>query len=212
MKFLITAGPTREPIDPVRFISNRSSGKMGYAIARAALAARHEVVLVSGPVCLAAPDKAEMIRVTTGDEMFDAVQARLADADALVMAAAVSDFKPAKIAPAKIKKSRGLAVIALEPTRDILSSLNFPKKKPLVVGFAAETESLLANALEKLGKKNCDLIIGNDVSRMDTGLESEDNEVLLCFRNGEVRILKREKKALLAQKLVRIFERMKEKR
>ncbi len=209
MKFLVTAGPTREPIDPVRFLSNRSSGKMGYALARAALARRHEVLLVSGPVCLPAPEGAEIIRVVTSDEMFDAVQARVDEADALVMAAAVADFKPAEIAAAKIKKHSGMARIELAPTRDILSSLIFAKKKPLVIGFAAETESLAENAMKKLVEKNCDLVIGNDVSRMDTGVESDDNEVLLCFKSGEIKLLPRETKALLAQKLVKIFERMK---
>ncbi len=210
MKFLVTAGPTREPLDPVRFISNRSSGKMGYAIARAALARRHEVILVSGPVCLSAPKRAETLRVVTADEMFDAVQSRIAEADALVMAAAVSDFKPASFAVSKIKKRSGFARIELAPARDILSSLVFPKKKPLVVGFAAETESLAENALGKLREKRCDLIVGNDVSRADAGFESDDNEVLLCFRGGETRLLRREKKTLLAKKLVKIFERMKE--
>jgi len=185
---------------------------MGYAIARAALAAGHEVLLVSGPVCLPAPENAEMIHATTGDEMFDAVQSRIAEVDALVMAAAVADFKPAKFSAAKIKKTSGPASIELAPTRDILSSLIFPKKKPLVIGFAAETESLAANAAKKLREKKCDLIIGNDVSRMDTGLESDDNEVLLCFQGGETRLLGREKKELLAKKLVKIFEQLKEKR
>jgi phosphopantothenoylcysteine synthetase/decarboxylase len=215
VKFLVTAGPTREPIDPVRFLSNRSSGKMGYAIARVAAARRHEVILISGPVCLPAPDGVELVRVLTTDEMFDAIQARISGADApdvFVMAAAVADFKPARISPSKIKKSDGLARIELAPTRDILSTLIFPQKKILVVGFAAETESLAANALKKLAKKKCDLIIGNDVSRMDTGFESDDNEVLLCFRGGEIKKFAREKKVLLAQKLVRIFERMKDKR
>lgn len=212
MKFLVTAGPTREPIDPVRFMSNRSSGKMGYAIAQAALDAGHEVVLVSGPVSLPAPAPAELVRVLTGDQLFDAVQRRIDDVDCLVMCAAVADFKPAEFHPNKIKKVEGLAQIALVPTRDILSSLRITRKKIVVVGFAAETESLAQNAQKKLREKNCDLIVGNDVSRMDTGLESDDNEVQLFFKSGERELLPRENKRELARKLLKIFERIAEKR
>jgi phosphopantothenoylcysteine decarboxylase/phosphopantothenate--cysteine ligase len=212
MKFLVTAGPTREPIDPVRFISNRSSGKMGYAITQAALEAKHDVTLISGPVCLLAPSGTELVRVNTSDEMFDAVQSRIDGVDCLVMCAAVADFKPAEFRENKIKKRDGLAHIALIPTRDILSSLRAAKKRIVIVGFAAETESLTENAQEKLRKKNCDLIIGNDVSRMDTGFESDENELMLFFKSGETRIFPRENKMLLAQKLVKIFEQLAENR
>lgn len=211
MKFLITAGPTREPIDPVRFISNRSSGKMGYAIAQAALAAGHEVILVSGPVYLAPPRRAQTIKVTTCDEMYDTVHSHLDGIDIAVMCAAVSDFKPANFTPRKIKKHAGLESLTLVPTRDILASLAKNKKKFLVVGFAAETNDLKKNALKKMREKKCDLIIGNDVSRMDTGMESDDNELTLFYNTGIIETIPRAKKTALAKKLVKIFEKLQEK-
>ena len=211
MHFLITAGPTREPIDPVRFLSNRSSGKMGYAIAQAALQAGHEVVLVSGPVSLAAPGGARVIQVTTSDEMFDAVQSQIHGADVLVMCAAVADFKPAHYSLHKIKKQNATRSIELIPTRDILASIERPSQKILIAGFAAETESLSENAQKKLREKQCDLIIGNDVSRMDTGLESDDNELVLFFRDGETVAMPKENKLILAEKLIKILEQIAEK-
>lgn len=211
MKFLITAGPTREPIDPVRFISNRSSGKMGYAIAQAALRAGHEVILVSGPVSLRPPRGAELVRVTTSDEMYEAVHAHLHGIDIAVMCAAVADFKPANYAAHKIKKHTGIDNIPLVPTRDILASLGRARKKFLIAGFAAETDSLRENALKKMREKNCDLIIGNDVSRMDTGMESDDNELTLFYKSGETVSIPRAKKTILAKKLVIIFQELQEK-
>jgi len=211
MLFLITAGPTREPIDPVRFLSNRSSGKMGYALAQAALEAGHEVELVSGPVALAPPAGARTVRVITSDEMFEAVQSRLHEADVLVMCAAVADFKPANYSENKIKKQNAPRHIELVPARDILASLIRPQKKLLIAGFAAETELLSENAQKKLREKQCDVIVGNDVSRMDTGLESDDNELVLFFRNGETIAMPRENKLVLARKLVKIFAQLAEK-
>ena len=158
MKFVVTAGPTREPLDPVRYLSNRSSGKMGYAIAAAALEAKHEVVLISGPVALAAPLGAEVVRVTTGDEMFEAAAAQLAHCDVFVMCAAVCDYKPAHYRPQKMKKQRAPFSLALEPTRDILASLTSAPHDCFVVGFAAETQELTESAQRKLKEKNCDLI------------------------------------------------------
>ena len=212
VKFLITAGPTREPIDPVRFISNRSSGKMGYAIADAAVKAGHDVILISGPVCLAPPrGGASSSKSRTSDEMHDAVHAGLKGVDIIVMCAAVADFKPANYSPDKIKKHRGLDKISLAPTRDILSSLTKVKNNFLVAGFAAETESLRENALKKLREKKCDLIIGNDASRMDAGMESDFNEITLFYKSGEVEAIPRAKKTALAKKLVAIFEKLQEK-
>jgi phosphopantothenoylcysteine synthetase/decarboxylase len=208
---LITAGPTREPIDPVRYISNRSSGKMGYAIAQAALDAGHEVILVSGPVCIEAPRGAQLVAVTTSNEMFDAVHAHLGGINIAVMSAAVADFKPANYSAQKIKKNCALEKFLLTPTRDILSSLGKLQKKFLLVGFAAETNSLAENARKKLREKNCDLIVGNDVSRMDTGFEGDDNELTLFYKCGETFFLPHEKKTLLAKKLVEIFEKLQEK-
>lgn len=212
MKLLITAGPTREPMDPVRFISNRSSGKMGYAIAQAAMNAGHEVILVTGPTCLLPPAKARVFSVTTCDEMFDAVQQHITEVDLLVMSAAPADFKPADYSAQKIKKHNARTEIALTPTRDILSSLKRPQERIVIVGFAAETESLAENARKKLREKNCDLIVGNDVSRMDTGFESDDNELTLFYKSGESVTLPRAKKTALAKKLVKTFEQIAEKR
>ncbi|HWB58986.1 MAG TPA: phosphopantothenoylcysteine decarboxylase [Chthoniobacteraceae bacterium] len=210
MKFLITAGPTREPIDPVRYISNRSSGKMGYAIAEAAVKAGHEVILVSGPVCLAPPHGARVVKITTSDEMHEAVHARMKGVDVAVMCAAAADFKPAKYRAQKIKKHRGPGKILLAPTRDILASLGKIKKNFLLVGFAAETQSLEKNSLKKLREKNCDLIIGNDASRMDAGMESDFNELTLFYKSGKTALMRRRKKSALAKKLVAVFEKLQE--
>ncbi len=211
MKFLITAGPTREPIDPVRYLSNRSSGKMGYALARAALDAGHEVVLVSGPVCLAAPEGAAIVRVTTSDEMFDAVHARVGEAEVCVLCAAVADFRPAVVEPRKIKKGDAESRrIELVPTRDILLSLRDlppPKngRKPVVVGFAAETDDVMENAHRKLRAKGCALLVVNDVSRADIGFETDENELTLLFASGEIRPLAFSKKDTLAAELIKII-------
>lgn len=206
MKFLITAGPTREPIDPVRYISNRSSGKMGYAIAQAALDAGHEVILVSGPVALAAPPRAQIIRVTTADEMYDAVHAHLAGVDIAVLCAAVADFKPARYAERKIKKNEGVPAIELVPTRDILASLGAMRpKKFLLAGFAAETNDLEKNARKKLEKKQCDVVIGNNVSAPGLGFESDENELTLFLPDQSSRVLPRASKISLAQTLIKIL-------
>ncbi len=211
MKFLITAGPTREPLDPVRYLSNRSSGKMGYAIAQAALDAGHEVVLVSGPVALALPLGALVINVTTSEEMFMAVHSRVRDADVCVLCAAVADFRPASVEPRKIKKgARSSFTLELVPTRDILLSLrDLPREendpRPVVVGFAAETDDVLAHAQAKLRAKGCTLLVANDVSRADIGFESDENELTLLFASGEIRTLARSPKNVLAASLVKIF-------
>ena len=170
MKILVTAGPTREPLDPVRYLSNRSSGKMGYAVAQAALDAGHEVVLITGPVALAPPTNAEVLRVTTSEEMYEAVHSRVNHADVCVLCAAVADFRPVKVEERKIKKSaRSSLTLELVPTRDILRSLrDVPRAagdpRPVVIGFAAETNNVLAHAREKLRAKGCALIVANDVS------------------------------------------------
>ena len=214
MRFLVTAGPTREPLDPVRYLSNRSSGKMGYAIARAALAAGHETTLVSGPVTLTPPAGAAVMRVVTSEEMFEAVQQRVGWSDVCVLCAAVADFRPRRVAPRKLKKQgRMTLVLELEPTRDILLSLrDLPavagKRAPVIIGFAAETEALLENARAKLAAKGCALIVANDVSRDELGFESDENELLLVFASGETRLLPRATKDALATHLVKIFEQM----
>jgi len=205
VRFLITAGPTREPIDPVRYISNRSSGKMGYAIAEAALEAGHDVVLISGPVNLDPPRGAHFISVLTSDEMYNAVRRAVRDCDALVMCAAVGDYRPQKVSTTKIKKRDQNLSLELVPTRDVLGSLQNKDRQFLVVGFAAETNDLEANAQKKLQAKHCDIIVANDVSSSDSGMESDENEVTVLFRNGEAKKIPRAPKKIIAHMLVKIF-------
>lgn len=202
MKIVVTAGPTREPIDPVRYISNRSSGKMGYAIAAAAIAEGHAVTLISGPVCLPPLTGAAMIHVVTAAEMDGAVQTAILDADALIMSAAVADFTPAEPALQKLKKAQGAPALALTPTRDILLSIVRPKKSFIVVGFAAETENLAAHAKRKLSVKQCNFVVANDVSRSDTGFDRDDNIVTLYFRGGEERALPRASKSEIGRQII----------
>jgi phosphopantothenoylcysteine decarboxylase / phosphopantothenate---cysteine ligase len=205
VKFLITAGPTREPLDPVRYLSNRSSGKMGYAIAAAALEEKHEVVLISGPVAIAHPLGAEVIRVVTGDEMFAAAAEELPSCDVLVMCAAVCDYKPAHYSPAKVRKAREPFALDLVPARDILASLTSAPHDCFVVGFAAETDELETNAARKLVEKNCDLLVANDVSRADIGMDSDENELVIFFRNGVFEKISRGKKTEVARALLKII-------
>ena len=206
MRFLITAGPTREPIDPVRYISNRSSGKMGYAIAQAALDAGHAVTLISGPVQIAPPRNAEVIRVLTSDEMFEAVHRRADACDVCVMCAAVADYKPAAVSPTKIKKRRGAFSLDLLPTRDILHSLGHrADRRFLLVGFAAETDQLRQNARQKLREKNCDIVVANDAR---LALESDENELLILLRQGRTKKIPRAPKKILARELIKIFEKI----
>lgn len=205
MKFLISAGPTREPLDPVRYLSNRSSGKMGFAIAAAALEEKHEVALVSGPVAIAAPAGVELVQVITSEEMFTALAARLADCDVFVMCAAVCDYKAVATATQKLPKQRGPFTLALEPTRDLLASLTSLPHRCFVVGFAAETQSLTTNARRKLVEKKCDLLVANDVSRADLGMDSDENELVIFSPNEEPKTLSRGKKTELARELLKII-------
>jgi phosphopantothenoylcysteine decarboxylase/phosphopantothenate--cysteine ligase len=205
VRFLITAGPTREPIDPVRYISNRSSGKMGYAIAEAALEAGHDVTLISGPVNLDPPQGAHVISILTSDEMYDAAHRHVRDCDVLVMCAAVADYKPQKVSPTKIQKRNQTLSLELVPTRDILASLPKQGRQFLVVGFAAETNDIEENAKQKLRAKNCDIIVANDVSSVDSGMESDANEVTIFFRDGEKENIPRASKKNIARELVKIF-------
>jgi phosphopantothenoylcysteine decarboxylase / phosphopantothenate---cysteine ligase len=210
VRFVVTAGPTREALDPVRFISNRSSGKMGYAIAEAAIRQRHEVTLISGPSALRPPGGAEIISITTADELYRAVHRSLRGCDAFVMCAAVSDYKPATTSTRKLKKKKNGFALRLVPTRDILASL--PKRRPyLVIGFAAETHDLTIHAEEKLRGKHCDAIVANDVSGSETGMESDENEVTIFFRDGENRKISRAPKKIIARELVKIIAKMWEK-
>ncbi len=175
---LITAGPTREPIDPVRYIGNRSSGRMGYALAEAALRRGARVVLVSGPTALQAPGAAEVVAVETAEEMRQAVLSRLNDATIIIKTAAVADYKPRQRSLQKIKR-KGALSLELEPTSDILAEVASKRSSQIVVGFAAETENVLENARRKLASKSLDAIVVNDVSRKGIGMDSERNAVTI---------------------------------
>ncbi len=184
MNILVTAGPTREPLDPVRFISNRSSGKMGYELAAAFARADHTVLLVSGPTALDVPDGIDFLPVETAAEMHAAVSHHIGRMDIAIFAAAVADYTPAAIAPQKLKKSADTITLELVKTPDILGSARtvFGFTGTLV-GFAAETENLEAHARGKLTRKGCDLVVANDVSKPGIGFDSNHNEVLLVYPN-----------------------------
>jgi phosphopantothenoylcysteine decarboxylase/phosphopantothenate--cysteine ligase len=188
-KVLVSAGPTAESIDPVRFLSNRASGKMGFAMARVARRFGAEVTLVSGPTALADPYFVKTVRVRTAEEMQTAVERESADADAVVMCAAVADFRASSVSPTKIKKDGGGWNLELATTVDILDRLGREKGRRVLVGFAAETSDIEQNAIAKMRMKNLDAIVANDVSRTDIGFESDDNEVRIFFSDGEIREL-----------------------
>ena len=183
---LITAGPTREAIDPVRYISSRSSGKMGYAIAEAAKSRGAKVILITGPVSLTIPQGIEAINVITAEEMLDAVMNRLSDSTVLIMTAAVSDFRPAEKAISKIKKGEAIN-LKLIKTPDILEEVCKKKGNQFVVGFAAETEDLITNAKEKLRIKHLDMIVANNVSLPGAGFEKDTNIVTLIDKEGKIK-------------------------
>jgi phosphopantothenoylcysteine decarboxylase/phosphopantothenate--cysteine ligase len=184
---LISAGPTQEAIDPVRFISNRSSGKMGYALAEAAQARGAQVVLVSGPTALPAPRAVEVVRVETAEEMTKALSTRLAWSTVVVMAAAVADFTPKHPATQKIKKqARTETTLDLERTSDILAVLSAQRTSQLLVGFAAETQDLVPHATEKLRSKGLDLIVANNVAMEGAGFGSDQNAAVLIDRDGTI--------------------------
>jgi phosphopantothenoylcysteine synthetase/decarboxylase len=184
---LITAGPTREPIDPVRYLTNRSSGKMGYALAHAFAHTGHRVLLVSGPTSLPLPDHVDYLPVTTAAEMYEAVSRHIGRMGIAIFAAAVADYTPVSVEPEKIKKSGDSLTLELKRTQDILGSARetFGFQGTLV-GFAAETENLEANARDKLLSKQCDLVIANDVSKPGSGFDSDRNEVLLVYPDQTV--------------------------
>ncbi len=182
MNILITAGPTREPLDPVRFLTNRSSGKMGYALAAAAARFEHRVILVSGPTHLDVPAGVDFIPVETAAEMFEAVRRHLPHCDLAIFAAAVADYRPAHTGQQKLKKDAATLTLELVRNPDILASARTEFGfTGTLVGFAAETSNLESNARTKLVRKGCDLIVANDVSRPDIGFDSDHNEVLLVF-------------------------------
>ncbi|MEI6674381.1 MAG: phosphopantothenoylcysteine decarboxylase [Verrucomicrobiota bacterium] len=207
MRVLITAGPTREPLDPVRYLTNRSSGKMGYAMAHAFIHAGHSVLLISGPTALDVPDHVDFIPVETAAEMHAAVANSIGGMDIAVLVAAVADYTPATVAAHKIKKSGATLTLELVRTPDILGSV----RKSLgftgtLVGFAAETENLAANARAKLTRKGCDLIIANDVSKPALGFDSDRNEVLLVYPAHTAALPAASKHALAHQLVTAIVE------
>ncbi|MFA6715165.1 MAG: bifunctional phosphopantothenoylcysteine decarboxylase/phosphopantothenate--cysteine ligase CoaBC [Victivallaceae bacterium] len=207
MKILISAGPTREKIDIVRFLSNRSSGKMGYALAAAAAERGWEVVLVSGPVNLSAPAGVRLVNVESAAEMASAVKAEAADADLVIMAAAVADFTPKQYCEQKLKKTSGSLTLELEATEDILLTLG--QNKPagqILVGFAAESENLLANARDKMRRKNLDWIAANDISKTDSGFAADANAVTLLSCDGGIIELTQDSKKNIAEKIIGILE------
>ena len=200
---LVTAGPTREPIDPVRYISNRSSGKMGYAVAVAAAGQGAKVILVSGPVSLAEPGGIEVIHVKTAEQMYSATHERIGDADIFVAAAAVSDYRPTGTARQKIKKSEETMSIDLVRSKDILASVASLGTAPFTVGFAAETEKVRDYALGKLKNKKLDMIVANRVGD-DCGFDYDDNAVEVYWQGGEQSFTKAAKTEL-ANKIVQLI-------
>ncbi|MGZ4126516.1 MAG: bifunctional phosphopantothenoylcysteine decarboxylase/phosphopantothenate--cysteine ligase CoaBC, partial [Actinomycetota bacterium] len=183
-RIIVTAGGTQEPIDPVRYISNRSSGKMGFAIAREAANRGAHVTLVTAPVALSEPERVEVVRVRTAQEMRDAVVGRFDDADVVIKAAAVADFRPRTVPSRKIKKADAPAAIELEPTVDIAAELGAMKKRQILVGFAAETDDHAEAARRKLVAKNLDFVVLNDVRANDAGFEVDTNRVTILGADG----------------------------
>ena len=208
-KVLVTAGPTQEPIDAVRYLSNRSSGKMGYAVAEAAQRRGGEVVLVSGPTRLAPPAGTCVEQVRTTREMADHVYRHLPEATAVIMTAAVSDFRPAQVVSGKIKKQDGPPLVNLEPTEDILAEIS-RRRRPgqLVVGFAAETDRVVENAASKLREKGLDLIVANDLTQKDAGFEVDTNIVTLLFPGGKSAQLPKMSKLEVANRILDEVVRM----
>lgn len=213
LKVVITTGPTREAIDPVRFISNQSSGKQGYALAEAAIEAGARVILISGPTCLDTPDRAQQIDVVSADDMYDAVMAQLEDCDVFIGVAAVADYKPANRAPQKLKKdlnpSGRSITIELVENPDIIASVASALPRPFTVGFAAETESLLDHARAKLKKKNLDMVIANDVSDTSIGFNSDDNRTVVLWDDHEEALPVMSKRNTAAKIIEFIADRLK---
>jgi phosphopantothenoylcysteine decarboxylase / phosphopantothenate---cysteine ligase len=201
-KVLVTAGPTRETVDPVRYLTNRSSGKMGYAVAEAAARRGAQVILVSGPTSLEAPAGVERIAVESAEEMHRAVVEKVADCSVAIFAAAVADYRPAAPNAQKVKRNAEPTTIALEPTPDILASVARNKGDRFIVGFAAETDHVAENARKKLAAKNADLIVANDVTAEGAGFDHNTNIVTLFARDGHDLALPRMSKSEVAQRIL----------
>ena len=210
-RIVVTAGPTWEPIDPVRFVGNRSTGKMGFAVAAEAFSRGADVTLVVGPGTVEPPEGPALVRVTTAQEMRDAVLAAAADADAVVMAAAVADFRPADASSAKLKKEEGTPRVELVPTPDILAELGIAKGGLVLVGFAAETQDVQAAGREKLSRKGVDLLIANEVGREGTGFGSDTSRAAILAADGTDEPLrqwdKRELATAICERLVKLLAR-----
>jgi phosphopantothenoylcysteine decarboxylase/phosphopantothenate--cysteine ligase len=210
-QILITGGPTQEPIDPVRLITNRSSGKMGYALAKMARRRGADVILVAGPTSLPAPPRGiQWVPVRSAEEMREAVFTHLGGSSAVIKAAAVSDYRPKVISQKKIKKGDSEITLALERTRDILEELGKKKGSRILVGFAAETEDLIANAKKKLKEKNLDFIVVNDVAKPGAGFSSDTNQVKILYPSGQVKDLplmtKEEVSQFILNEVVRLLK------
>jgi len=209
---LLTAGPTQEPLDPVRYITNRSSGKMGYAVAQAAYHAGANVTLVSGPVALAKPDNITLVHVETAQEMYEAVISRVNHHDIFIGAAAVADYSPAQKSGKKIKKQQDESILQLQKTKDILAEVaNLPNRPSFVVGFAAETHDLEQYALSKLKQKNLDMIAANWVGKVHGGFDAEENALQVYWSSGNKNFEMTNKKQLAEQLISLIAERINEK-
>ena len=207
-KILISAGPTREPLDPVRYLTNRSSGKMGYALATAALKAGAEVTLISGPVALSAPAGVELIKVTTAEEMYQAVMSKVATQTIYIGAAAVADYSPVLSQPEKIKKQADQLTIVLQKNKDILAAVAADTSRPFTVGFAAETHDLENYARNKLSRKNLDMIAANWVGQEQGGFDSEQNALHVFWANGDKSFPMTDKTQLAKQLMALIAERI----
>jgi phosphopantothenoylcysteine decarboxylase/phosphopantothenate--cysteine ligase len=198
---LVTAGPTQEPLDPVRFVSNRSSGKMGYALADAAVSRGARVILVSGPVHLPAPRNVILVKVNTAREMYQAVMQHLPETHIIIKSAAVADYHLANVPTQKVKKTATRFSLELEPTPDILAEVGKKKGDRLLIGFAAETQNLIEEARRKLASKNCDMVVANLVSQEGIGFESDQNEVTLVLKGGAAIPLEKASKRDIADRI-----------
>ena len=196
---VVTAGPTIAPIDPVRFITNRSSGKMGYAIAKEARNRGANVTLISGPTNLEVPGNVKLVKISTNEEMKEATMKAFKEADIVIKSAAVADYKPQQYSEQKIKKGHGNWSLELQRDNDILMELGNIKEKQILVGFAAESHNLRENAIAKMKKKNLDFIVANDITSKDTGFSSDDNKVIIFSKdNEEIRLEKMSKEKIAA--------------
>ena len=205
-KVVVTAGPTREAVDPVRYLSNRSCGKMGFALAEEALLRGAEVVLITGPVTLHASARIQTIAVETARDMANAVEQQVSDADVLIMAAAVSDFEPAHVADQKIKKSAGVDQLELKTTPDILKTAGFTKGKRIHVGFSLETENEMQHSLKKMREKQCDLMVMNNPLEKGAGFDVDTNKVSFLFQDGTTESLPLMSKTDVAKEILNRLE------